>query len=410
MTRPASPQSWRFNPPPGWPPAPQGWTPPPGWTSPTSWPAPAAGWTWYLPPISPALRKRPTGLILGGSVAAGVAIFLLVVIAGAVAGPTPTANGTPQAESSPSTNPQPSPAGADALIAKARPGTALAALGLLAVKGRAPTTGYRREMFGQAWADVDRNGCDTRNDVLRRDLTQTLLRADTRGCLVLSGQLADPYTARPISFTRGEATSSAVQVDHVVALSDAWQKGAQPWNLEQRTAFANDPLNLLAIDGPSNASKAAGDAATWLPPSKPYRCSYVARQVAVKVKYEVWVTAAEREAIARILGTCLEQTLPTSSPIPLGGGTVQPAPSPTPAQPPRPTPAPVPAPVPPAQGAHDFANCTDMHGSYPHGIGRPGARDHTSGTPVTTFHVSASLYAANAESDRDGDGIACEKA
>jgi len=115
-----------------------------------------------------------------------------------------------------------------------------------------------------------------------------------------------------------------VQVDHVVALSDAWQKGAQPWNLEQRTAFANDPLNLLAIDGPSNASKAAGDAATWLPPSKPYRCSYVARQVAVKVKYEVWVTAAEREAIARILGTCLEQTLPTSSPIPLGPPTRSP--------------------------------------------------------------------------------------
>ena len=117
-------------------------------------------------------------------------------------------------------------------------GTALEALALLAVKGRAPKTGYAREEFGQAWADVDRNGCDTRNDVLRRDLTDTTLKQGTHGCLVLSGTLADPYSATSIAFLRGEATSTAVQIDHVVALSDAWQKGAQALTLERRTALA----------------------------------------------------------------------------------------------------------------------------------------------------------------------------
>lgn len=202
-------------------------------------------------------------------------------------------------------------------------GTALAAVALLAVKGRSPRTGYDRGRFGQAWADVDRNGCDTRNDILRRDLKDFTLRAASNGCLVLSGTLVGPYTGDTIEFVRGADTSSAVQIDHVVALSDAWQKGAQRLDDPRRTAFANDPLNLLAVDGSTNAAKGEGDAATWLPPKASFRCAYVARQVAVKVKYDLWVTSAEREAIVRILETCLTQTLPTATEIPLGGGTVE---------------------------------------------------------------------------------------
>jgi integrase len=197
--------------------------------------------------------------------------------------------------------------------AAARPGPALAALATLPVKGRAPKTGYDRDLFGQAWADVDRNGCDTRNDVLRRDLTSFVLKPGTRGCLVLSGTLHDPYTGATIPFVRGQRTSTAVQIDHVVALSDAWQKGAQSWDTVTRTRFANDPLNLLAVDGPANSRKGDGDAATWLPPAKGYRCRYVARQVAVKKEYGVWVTAAEKAAIARILASCPGQLLPTAA-------------------------------------------------------------------------------------------------
>ena len=208
-------------------------------------------------------------------------------------------------------------------ISPARTGTALAVLATLAIKGRAPKTGYDRTLFGQAWADVDRNGCDTRNDVLRRDLTAYVLKAGTHGCLVLSGTLHDPYTATTIAFVRGQTTSAKVQIDHAVALSDAWQKGAQQLSADTRRAFANDSLNLLAVDGLTNQRKSDGDAATWLPPNKPYRCAYAARQVAVKVKYRLWVTSAERDALARILATCPLQPLPTAAAFVLGGGREQ---------------------------------------------------------------------------------------
>ncbi len=194
------------------------------------------------------------------------------------------------------------------LLATAPPGSALATLRDLPAKGRAPKTGYSREQFGPAWSDVDHNGCDTRNDILRRDLTGIRVRASTHGCVVIAGTLADPYTGQRIAFMKAEAAK--VQIDHVVALSDAWQTGAQQLPPSTRLAFANDPLNLLAVDGPANEAKGDGDAATWLPPRKSFRCAYVSRQVAVKARYHLWVTAAERDAIARVLSGCPDEPLP----------------------------------------------------------------------------------------------------
>ncbi|MFJ5777796.1 HNH endonuclease family protein [Streptomyces sp. NPDC093094] len=186
-------------------------------------------------------------------------------------------------------------------------GAALAAVDSLAVKGRAPRTGYDRDRFGSAWADTDSNDCDTRDDILRRDLTDVELGDD--GCRVTSGTLGpDPYTGQDIAFVRGR---SKVDIDHVVALSDAWQKGAGQWAPRKRIAFANDPLNLRAVDAGTNRGKGDGDAATWLPPNKAYRCAYVANQVAVKRKYGVWVTAAEKEAMKQVLARCPQQRLPT---------------------------------------------------------------------------------------------------
>lgn len=214
----------------------------------------------------------------------------------------------------------PAPASTTSSPAPEGTGTALALVSRLEVKGRAPRTGYDRAQFGQPWLDVDRNGCDTRNDVLRRDLQDLVLKAGTRGCLVLRGTLHDPYTGTTIAFVRGPGTSEAVQVDHVVALADAWQKGAQGWTPDRRAAFANDSLNLLAVAGPANRRKGDGDAATWLPPNKAYRCDYVARQVAVKVEYHLWVTPAERDAMVRVLTTCPAEPLPVAAPFVLGGG------------------------------------------------------------------------------------------
>ena len=178
---------------------------------------------------------------------------------------------------------------------------ALDKLNTLEVKGRAPKTGYSRDQFGQAWADVDHNRCDTRNDILRRDLTSTHVKD---GCSVLTGVLHDPYTGSTINFVRGPKSSEAIQIDHVVALSDAWQKGAQDLSASQREKLANDPMNLLAVDGPTNQGKGDADAATWLPPRKEFRCTYVSKQVDVKAKYHLWVTQAEKDAIASTLKNC----------------------------------------------------------------------------------------------------------
>lgn len=207
----------------------------------------------------------------------------------------------------------------------------LTQLAALPVKGRAPKTGYTRAQFDQPWtddnnADGGHNGCDTRNDVLRRDLTDLVIKPGSSGCSVLSGTLHDPYTATTIAFTRGADTSSRVQIDHVVALSDAWQTGAQQLTAAQRVDLANDLRNLQAVDGPTNQAKSDSDAASWLPPNKSYRCIYVTRQIQVKTMYHLWVTAAEKAAMQQQLTRCLPGSVMTASPTVLSPTAAAPAP------------------------------------------------------------------------------------
>lgn len=180
--------------------------------------------------------------------------------------------------------------------------TALDTLQRLSVRPWATGVRYDRERdFGEAWQDVDRNGCDTRNDILARDLTGITRAAD---CRVRSGTLRSLYSGGTVAFTRGPVSSEAVQIDHLVSLSDAWRTGAQSLTQTRREALANDPLELQAVDGPSNDAKGNQNAAEWLPHDASARCVYVTRQVEVKAKYELWVTASERAAMARILRSC----------------------------------------------------------------------------------------------------------
>lgn len=184
----------------------------------------------------------------------------------------------------------------------------------LEVKGKAPKKdrpggrfAYDRDLFGQAWSDDvtvpgGHNGCDTRNDILRAQLTDVVLKPGTNGCVVLSGTVNDPYSGDVIPFQRGKDTSSLIQIDHVVALANAWQTGAFNWDADTRRNFANDPLNLLAVRGDLNMQKKDGDAATWLPPEG--RCAYAMRQIAVKHTYGLWVTPAEKTALETQLDTC----------------------------------------------------------------------------------------------------------
>lgn len=183
---------------------------------------------------------------------------------------------------------------------------ALTALNKLEVKGRAAKTGYTRAQFPH-WSDPDRNGCDARNEILKRDLTDITYKEGTRDCKVIAGQLLDPFSGKVITFS---PTKVVIDIDHVVALSNAWQTGAAYFDKAMRTQIANDPLNLLAVDSKLNRQKGDGDAATWLPPNKSFRCEYVARQVAVKGKYKLWVTVPEKVAITKILSSCAGQKLP----------------------------------------------------------------------------------------------------
>lgn len=323
-----------------------------------------------------------------------VAQAVPVATASLTPSPSPTASATPFADDQAALAAFAGQPGTVADASATTDKTALAVLDTLAVKGRAPKTGYDRAQFGQRWLDVDRNGCDTRNDILGRDLKDAV-RSGT--CRVTGGTLADPYTGRSIAFVRGQGTSELVQIDHVVALSDAWQKGAQQLTADQRASFANDPLNLLAVDGAANAQKSDGDAATWLPAQKSYRCTYVAAQIAVKATYALWVTEAERDAMKRVLEACPDQLVPTSAfaapapvpvvePEPVVAPVVEP--DPAPAQP-QPAPAePEPAPAPPAESAY-YANCDAVRaaGKAPLYRDQPGYRSKL---------------------DRDGDGVACE--
>ena len=190
---------------------------------------------------------------------------------------------------------------------------ALAAAKLLVVKGRGPKTGYARSEFGTAWKDVDHNGCSTRNDVLARDFRNY---TTTDGCKVASGDFTDPYSGESfhVSCRVGSGCVSSFDVDHSVPLSDAWQKGAQYWTKSKREQIANDPLNLVVTTAHLNRQKSDSDAASWLPPERSYWCKYVARQVAVKRKYGLWATKAEKAKIVEILSkpACAKTKLPTS--------------------------------------------------------------------------------------------------
>lgn len=201
--------------------------------------------------------------------------------------------------------------------------SALTAAQSLTVKGRAPKTGYDRDLFGNGWLDTDNNGCDTRNDILLRDLTEVALSDD--GCTVVSGIFADPYTATTINFKRGKQTSSEVQIDHMVPLSLAWQQGAQQWDTAKREAFANDPLNLLASDGPTNGSKSDSGPGSWLPPNKSFRCAYVARFTAVVLKHDLSVNQGDYDMILQVLSECPEEPLPTDDALPSVEAPTEPA-------------------------------------------------------------------------------------
>lgn len=371
---------------------------------PSSWDRPPTGSPYEQPP------KKKQWPWIAGSAALLVAVVAVFAVAGAQSEDSTKAAATSStsALTAPPTTTATSESAAKAPAPLASVNTAVAAnaalakLNTLAVKGRAPKTGYDRAVFGETWTDdvnveSGHNGCDTRNDILRRDLVDTTMKPGSNGCSVDAGTLNDPYTKTSIAFVRGEGTSEKAQIDHVVALSNAWQTGAQQLTPEKRADFANDPRNLQATDGPTNQQKGDGDAATWLPPNKSYRCSYVGQQVDVKAAYGLWVTQPEKEAITRVLTDCgavapVTTTTTTTEPVQTRAPAVPRTSTPVYIPPPTVeyTPPPPPPPVVDAPASVYYPNCAAVKsaGAAPIYQGEPGYRPGLDG---------------------DGDGIACDK-
>jgi hypothetical protein len=223
---------------------------------------------------------------------------------GAAGSPTgPPAAGAGRAVS-PLDNPDGTKPGLAAVSSDADRSEARTLIEKVAVKGRGPKTGYDRDEFGEAWLDTadvpfSRNGCDTRNDLLQRDGEKLEFRSGSN-CVVVAMTLADPYTGKEIDWAKADAAE--VQIDHVMALSYDWQMGAAQWTREKREAIANDPLNLIPVDGPTNSAKGDSGPATWVPPNKQVRCAYAVRFAQVSLKYELPVTKADKAAMLQQCG------------------------------------------------------------------------------------------------------------
>lgn len=280
----------------------------------------ARGRSW-LNLLVPRLGRKKAALL-------GLPAALALFVAGSLGLPptAPTAPVTPAPQAVTTTpTPTPTPEPAPSPSAGTPAGPAAEVLATLAIRDTDPELAYDRTTFGQAWADTDRNGCDTRNDVLRRDLLGFQVQPGTQGCVVLSGTLNDRYTGETLPFEMGTAT---IAVDHVVSLRDAWLSGAHRWTAAERESFANDPLNLLATSHSVNTLKGERDASGWLPPNGAFVCEYVTRQVVVKAKYHLTLTSSEAAGIASALMPCAGQQLPMEAAIPLAPEPITPSAAP----------------------------------------------------------------------------------
>lgn len=252
-----------------------------------------------------------TRVVLGGLVLTGAIIVSVVAFNSmqsakdAVVAVTPSATAVAPVEQTPEAEvPVEVPAPADDVY-----GQAEAFVASLPVTSAGPTAKYEREpQFGRAWIDVDGNGCDTRNDILKRDFeSYVVFRGD---CEVQTGVLNDPYTGTTIDFTHTNAfgkntgDSQAVQIDHMIPLNWAWQNGAESWDQDTRILFANDPINLKAVEGKQNSSKSDQGPSAWWPAAQSYHCTYAVEFTSVLQKYELTIPVADQQALVATLASC----------------------------------------------------------------------------------------------------------
>jgi Protein of unknown function (DUF1524) len=182
--------------------------------------------------------------------------------------------------------------------------------GIVVLPQRLHRYDYRRAAYGDAWTDdndapLGHNGCDTRDDILNRDLVdKTYVSIKRCPDAVATGTLHDPYTNATIAFQRGAKVGEAVQIDHIVPLAYAWDMGAFAWPEPERVRFANDPANLLAVEGQANQDKGDSPPALWMPPNTAFACQYAMQFIAVLRGYQLPVDQPSSDVLRRAAATC----------------------------------------------------------------------------------------------------------
>jgi len=182
--------------------------------------------------------------------------------------------------------------------------------GMAQILRRTRAFDYRRVAFGDSWTDDNpapggHNGCDTRNDILDRDLVEkTYVSIKRCPNAVAAGTLHDPYTNEVVVFTRGNRIGASVQIDHIVPLALAWDLGARDWPEGLRVRFANDPANLLAVAGEPNQDKSDSEPALWMPPNEAFRCQYAVQFIAVLRGYDLPIDVASATVLRDAAATC----------------------------------------------------------------------------------------------------------
>lgn len=187
--------------------------------------------------------------------------------------------------------PQPAGAYPPDLPSKA---VAQAELDGLTVRAESAPGPYDRDLFPH-WTSVD--GCTTRETVLQRDGDGVEVGSD---CYPTSGTWYSEYD--------GETRTSPadLHIDHVVALSEAWDSGAGEWTTDRREDFANDLTGpqLIAVTAEVNISKSDHDPAEWVPPLASKRCAYAKMWIHTKARWDLSVDSAEKSALQPLLDTC----------------------------------------------------------------------------------------------------------
>ncbi len=158
---------------------------------------------------------------------------------------------------------------------------------------------YSRDSLPTDWKDLDGNGCNTREDILKKYTSEYTGRFD--GCKIKSGKFYDYYNGKFLRYDKSVDTGGGIQIDHIVAIGNAWISGGYKWGKDEWISYINDEEVLIPTSSKTNREKSDKDITEWKPANNSYLCTYAEKQVEIKDKYKLTVTEKEKAELKSIL-------------------------------------------------------------------------------------------------------------